>query len=102
MPQHACTLKTLCQLVEAVTEDHILYDSICMKYPEQVHPQRKQLPELEGRERVGSNCLLVPTQGDESAWEIEEVVAQPCEYPRCHGVVPFNMVYVMLCEFHLK
>lgn len=42
MLQHGGALKALCQVKEVCHKDHVLYDSIYMKFPEEANPQRQK------------------------------------------------------------
>lgn len=55
---------------------------------------------------MGSNCLMVtwfPLVMRGMFWNQREVmVAQHCECAKCHVLVHFKMVHLMLCDSHLK
>lgn len=59
-----------------------------------------------GEGSIGENCLMnmgfycgvMEVFGN----QIEVVVAQCCEYSKCHRIAHFKTVSYMLCEFHLN
>lgn len=59
-PKHGQTLQTSCSVKEARHKDHVLYDSIYIKFPEQANLQGQKVHEL----------LLRTGSGAEGGWEV--------------------------------
>lgn len=108
MPQYLC-MRTLCEVKGADTKDHIVYNSIYIKYPGQANLQAKQisscvgLGRVEGGGEVGEQWEVTATgfHGVSKCSQTDCRDGCLTKYTKHLWMVYFKLVNCMVCEFYL-